>query len=174
MDLTKLQASLEHQHRAPVEKWDPPFCGDIDIRIAADGQWFYMNSPIGRIALVKLFASVLKQENDEFFLVTPAEKVRIKVDDLPFVITTWQKVTQDSVSFVQVTTNVGERYLLSEHHPLVLDKELPAVVVRDNLRARVHRNVYYQWAEIAENSEAGEAAGFYLCSGGKRFLLAPA
>src|SRR6266699_6608674 len=69
----------------PVHLWNPPFCGDLDMRIAADGTWFYLKTPIGRAALVKLFASVLKREGDEYFLVTPVEKCGIVVDDVPFV-----------------------------------------------------------------------------------------
>ncbi len=68
----------------PVERWNPPFCGDLDMRIAADGMWFYLNTPIGRPALLKLFASVLKREGDKYFLVTPVEKCGIRVDDAPF------------------------------------------------------------------------------------------
>jgi hypothetical protein len=68
----------------PVERWKPPFCGDLDMRIAADGTWFYMKTPIGRQALVKLFASILKREGDKYFLVTPVEKCGINVDDAPF------------------------------------------------------------------------------------------
>ena len=68
----------------PVERWNPPFCGDLDMRIAADGTWFYLKTPIGRPALVKLFASVLKREGDKYFLVTPVEKCGIQVDDAPF------------------------------------------------------------------------------------------
>ena len=68
----------------PVELWNPPFCGDLDMRIAADGTWFYMKTPIGRPALVKLFASVLKREGDNYYLVTPVEKCGIQVDDAPF------------------------------------------------------------------------------------------
>ena len=69
---------------APVELWNPPFCGDLDMRIAADGTWFYLGTPIGRPALVKLFASILKREGDRYFLVTPVEKCGIAVDDAPF------------------------------------------------------------------------------------------
>ena len=68
----------------PVQLWNPPFCGDLDMRIAADGTWFYLKTPIGRPALVKLFASVLKREGDKYFLVTPVEKCGIMVDDAPF------------------------------------------------------------------------------------------
>src|SRR6202166_5070542 len=81
-----LTASIPRENRAlpPIERWNPPFCGDIDMRIAADGTWFYQKTPIGRPALVKLFASVLKREGDKYFLVTPVEKVGIVVEDVPF------------------------------------------------------------------------------------------
>src|SRR5690242_1477551 len=85
--LEALTAGLPRENKGPppVERWNPPFCGDIDMRIAADGTWFYQKTPIGRPALVKLFASVLKREGDKHFLVTPVEKVGIVVDDAPFV-----------------------------------------------------------------------------------------
>ena len=84
--LEALTASLPRENKGPppVERWNPPFCGDIDMRIATDGTWFYQKTPIGRLALVKLFASVLKREGDKYFLVTPVEKVGIVVDDAPF------------------------------------------------------------------------------------------
>ncbi|MCL4409483.1 DUF1285 domain-containing protein [Aliidiomarina haloalkalitolerans] len=169
MNLQKLQASLELQHKAPVEKWDPPFCGDIDIRIESDGRWFYMGSPITRQALVKLFATVLKKENDEYFLVTPVEKVRIQVVDLPFVITEWDQVELEGKEpWLRVHTNIGERYVLSAAHPLCVHEKLPAVEIRDQLLARVHRNVYYQWADLAQIDDNGN---FYLTSGTERFVL---
>ena len=74
----------KHKGPPPVDQWNPPYCGDIDMRIAADGTWFYQKTPIGRPALVKLFASVLKREGERYFLVTPVEKVGIVVDDAPF------------------------------------------------------------------------------------------
>ena len=84
--LEGLAAALPREKRGPppVELWNPPFCGDIDIRIAADGTWFYQKTPIGRPALVKLFASVLKREGDKYFLVTPVEKVGLIVEEAPF------------------------------------------------------------------------------------------
>ena len=84
--LEALTASLLRENRGPppVDLWNPPFCGDIDMRIATDGTWFYQKTPIGRPALVKLFASVLKREGDKYFLVTPVEKVGIVVEDAPF------------------------------------------------------------------------------------------
>ena len=77
--------SLPKNLLPPVEKWNPPFCGNLDIRIARDGTWFYLGTPIGRPELVKLFSSILKKEEDKYFLVTPVEKVGITVDDAPFV-----------------------------------------------------------------------------------------
>ena len=84
--LEAITAALPRENKGPppVHRWNPPFCGDIDMRIAADGTWFYQKTPIGRPALVKLFASVLKREGDKYFLVTPVEKVGIIVDDAPF------------------------------------------------------------------------------------------
>src|SRR5471032_2285872 len=84
--LEGIAAALPRENKGPppVEQWNPPFCGDIDMRIAADGTWFYQKTPIGRPALVKLFASVLKREGDRYFLVTPVEKVGIVVEDVPF------------------------------------------------------------------------------------------
>ncbi len=94
--LEALTASLPRENKGlpPVERWNPPFCGDIDMRIAADGTWFYQKTPIGRPALVKLFASVLKRESDKYFLVTPVEKVGIVVEDAPFLADLWAKVTR--------------------------------------------------------------------------------
>ncbi|RUO29083.1 DUF1285 domain-containing protein [Aliidiomarina sanyensis] len=171
MDLTAFAKQLEHQEKAPVDQWNPPYCGDINLVIRASGQWDYENSPIGRQALVKLFARVLKREGDRYFLVTPVEKIGIQVEDLPFVVVSWEQQHHQGEPIIQVTTNVGERYILSEEHPLVVDANLPAVQVRDGMRARVHRNVYYQWADIATPAEGNEDAGYYVRSAGMRFLL---
>lgn len=174
VDLKQLQASLQTSSRPPVETWNPPFCGDLDIRIAADGRWFYQGSEITRQPLVRLFASVLWQENDEYYLVTPGEKVRIKVDDLPFCILSWAHVG-DNNEYIKVTTNVGEEYVLSAENPLCMEQTLPAVKIRDGFLARVHRNVYYQWAELAEpaRDNNNEASGYYIQSGATRFWLGP-
>src|SRR5215217_6783364 len=83
-DITARGAAGVRTGGAPVHLWDPPYCGDLDMRIAGDGTWFYLKTPIGRPALVRLFASVLKREGDKYFLVTPVEKCGITVDDAPF------------------------------------------------------------------------------------------
>lgn len=151
-DLNKLQGDITQQNKAlpPIESWDPPFCGDIDLVIKHDGSWHYMGTPIGRIALVKLFASVLKREGEQYFLITPVEKVGIQVVDSPFLITQWQQKQQDLI----FTTNLDDSFVVSSQNPiqLMLDKVtgdlLPYALVRRNLWARLHQNVFYQLAEL--------------------------
>src|ERR1700686_5463788 len=85
------KASPAGKRLPPVHLWNPPFCGDLDMRIAGDGTWFYMGTPIGRPALVRLFSTILKREDGKHFLVTPVEKVGIRVDDAPFVAVEMRK-----------------------------------------------------------------------------------
>ena len=162
MDISRFQQQLasrpDQKGRAlpPVEQWDPPFCGNIDIHIDYSGNWFYNQSPIGRPALVQLFASVIKKENDDYFLVTPVEKVGITVDDVPFIIVDWQQ--QDD--HLMVTTQTGDVVTIGEQHPVELryseqqQAALPYVKVRRNLWARLHQNVYYQLIEHATQSKS--------------------
>lgn len=171
MRLEELQRQLERQNRAPTERWSPAFCGDLDIVIKANGDWHYNGSLIKRRSLVKLFASVLVFEGNEYFLVTPAEKIRIQVEDLPFLITQWQQVESSDGPIIQVDTNIGERFLISDQHPIILHNGLPAVKIYKNLLARVHRNVYYQWAEKLDTHKEHEPPGYYLVSGGFRFFI---
>lgn len=171
MRLEELQKQLEQQHRAPTEHWSPAFCGDLDIKIEANGDWLYEGSVIKRLPLVKLFSSVLVKEESEYFLVTPVEKIRIQVVDLPFLVTQWNAVDSEQGPILQVETNIGERYLLGEQYPVVTNNDLPAVRIRDGLLARVHRNVYYQWAERLVLHREGEAPGYYLESGASRFKV---
>ncbi|MCO4322098.1 DUF1285 domain-containing protein [Aliidiomarina quisquiliarum] len=171
MRLEELQRQLERQHRAPTERWNPAYCGDLDLIIKASGEWHYHGSPILRLPLVKLFASVLVHENNEYFLVTPAEKIRIQVEDLPFLITQWQYIDSADGPILQVETNIGERYLIGPQYPVVLNNGTPAVKIRDGLLARVHRNVYYQWAEQLQRHNEHEQPGYYLISGGCRFFI---
>src|SRR5215831_20343431 len=102
----------------PVHLWNPPFCGDIDMRIAADGTWFYQKTPIGRPALVKLFASVLKREGDKYFLVTPVEKVGIAVDDAPFLAVEMNASVGDAGRILQFRTNVDDWISAGPGHAL--------------------------------------------------------
>lgn len=175
MDLSKLQSQLAQQQGKipPVEKWNPDFCGDIDIHIKHDGSWFYMGTPIGRKPLVKLFASVLRKDKDEYFLVTPVEKVRIKVDDVPFIITQWDK-QDDLLTF---STQTDDSFVVSNDNPVEIRRDvttqamLPYVKVRRNLWARLHQNVYYQLIEIAEEMAIDGKQQLQLNSGEYTFTL---
>src|SRR5580693_7838460 len=102
----------------PVELWNPPFCGDLDMRIATDGTWFYLKTPIGRPALVKLFASVLRREGDKYFLVTPVEKCGIRVDDAPFLAVELNVENNDAVQVLNFRTNVDDWVACGPRHEM--------------------------------------------------------
>ncbi|KEQ14185.1 hypothetical protein GZ77_07030 [Endozoicomonas montiporae] len=142
--------SLETKGLPPVNDWHPDFCGDIDMRICSDGHWEYMGSPIGRESMVRLFSTVLRHDDDgHFYLVTPVEKVRIRVDDAPFIAVSVEQISHQHV----FTTNVGDKVILNPQHPLRLSDEgagVPYILVRDRLEARIHRNVYYELVNRAE------------------------
>ena len=146
------KAHTDESGLPPVERWTPPLSGDLDMRIARDGRWFYLGSEIRRAPLVRLFSTILKREDDDYFLVTPVEKWRIQVEDLPFVALSVERV-DDALVF---TTNVGSTVVAGSEHPLVVDTDAqtgephPRLHVRSNLEALVHRNAFYQlvaWAE---------------------------
>lgn len=181
MSLEKISAQLNTQISAekkslpPVESWNPPYCGEIDIQIKANGDWFYGGSIFKRLPLVKLFASVLIKEtaNDvsEYFLVTPVEKVKIKVDDAPFVLTQWCWL-DEAQSIMQVTTNLGDEFILNAEHPLLVTENGDLyVTVRRNLTAKVHRNVYYQWADIAKEINTDQGTELIFSSADCQFSL---
>ena len=175
VDLTKLQSDIGQQNKSlpPIENWDPPFCGDIDLVIKHDGSWHYMGTPIGRIALVKLFASVLKREANKYFLITPVEKVGIQVADSPFLITQWQQKHHDLI----FTTNLDDSFVVSSQNPIQLmpDKVtgeiLPYALVRRNLWARLHRNVFYQLAELGSEQLINAETHLMISSAGQNFSL---
>lgn len=153
----------------PVHLWDPPFCGDLDIEIRADGTWFYQGTPIGRPAMVRLFASILKREGDEHFLVTPVEKVRIRVVDAPFVA-----VDADVGQAITFTTNVGDQVTAGPDNAIQMrgtpDAPRPYVHVRRGLWALIDRKTFYRLADVATTDSTGRMV---LHSGGETFPLEP-
>jgi hypothetical protein len=175
MDLSILQRQLKGQQGAlpPVERWNPAFCGDIDMQIKHDGSWHYMGTPIGRKALVKLFSGVLKREADQYFLVTPVEKVGIQVADSPFIVTQWQQ-QDDALVF---TTATEDSFVVSADNPVELHQDrvsgdlLPYALVRKNLWARIHQNVFYQLAELGSEQEIQGQQHLCLQSADYRFSL---
>jgi hypothetical protein len=164
----------------PVERWNPPFCGDLDMRIATDGTWFYMKTPIGRPALVKLFASVLKREGDSYFLVTPVEKCGITVDDAPFLAVELNVENGAEGRVLHFRTNVDDWVSCGPQHALRFEPEAgtgglkPYLHVRRDLWAKVTRALFFDLVEIGEEREVDGKAMFGVTSMGAFFAMAPA
>ena len=162
---------------APVHLWNPPFCGDLDMRIGRDGTWYYLGTPIGRPELVRLFASILKREGDEYFLVTPVEKVGITVDDAPFVAVDFEPSGQGQDQVLTFETNVGDLVRAGTDHPLRFAHDArtgepaPYVMVRNGLEALIDRKSFYRLAELGAHHEHGGASWFGLWSGGEFFPM---
>lgn len=179
--LEGIAASLPREKGLPpVERWNPPFCGDIDMRIALDGTWFYQKTPIGRPALVKLFASVLKREGDKYFLVTPVEKVGLVVEEAPF-LAVELKVNHDPRGQVLAfRTNVDDWVEAGPGHALRFEPEpetgglKPYLHVRRDLWAKVTRALFYDLVELGEEREVGGKDMFGVASGSEFFAMAEA
>lgn len=137
----------------PVHRWEPDFCGEIDIRIARDGQWYYMGTVIARPEMVKLFSSVLRHDDDGYYLVTPVEKLKIRVDDAPYVAVSAENVGGDGAPVLLFQTQTGEEVVADKEHPISLKtdpesgEERPYLLVRDRLEALISRPVYYELVE---------------------------
>jgi hypothetical protein len=166
----------ERKGQPPVHRWNPPYCGDIDMRIAADGTWFYLGTPIGRPALVRLFASVLKREDGKYFLVTPVEKIGIVVEDAPFLAVELQVENSGVLRF---RTNVDDWVDCDAEHALRFEPEAtgglkPYLHVRRDLWAKVTRALFYDLVERGEEREVGGRAMFGVVSAGAFFPMAEA
>lgn len=139
----------------PFEKWSPDLCINASFKIDVHGNWYHNEAKLDRVEMVCLFARVLIKQDDFYFLKTPHELIRIEVEDLPFVITTWEIERSESAPKIIMTTNVGERYEVNENFELVMDSdselnslESPlSLNIKNGLRARLSRNVYYQLIE---------------------------
>ncbi|PPR12101.1 MAG: hypothetical protein CFH41_00134 [Alphaproteobacteria bacterium MarineAlpha11_Bin1] len=156
----------------------PQMCGDIDIRIARDGTWHYLGSPIGRESLVKLFASVLnRDEAGDFWLVTPAELCRIKVDDAPFNAVEMIVSHGKNGQVLNFRSNIGETVTAGPDHPIRIEIEpetgepSPYIMIRDGLEALIVRSVFYDLVEISEEREVNGKTMLGVRSGGVFFKL---
>lgn len=165
----------------PVERWEPPFCGDIDMEIRADGTWFYMGTPIGRAPLVRLFSTVLRKDEDgKTYLVTPVEKVGIRVEDAPFLAVEMSVSERDGENVLTFRTNVGDVVEAGADHALRFvvygeNHELkPYLHVRGRLEALVSRAVMYDLVERGETIEIDGVDMFAVRSGGAVFPVMPA
>jgi hypothetical protein len=185
-DTAGLQALISRAARtgrgpAPVERWNPPFCGDLDMEIRADGTWFYLGTPIGRMPLVQLFSTVLRRDEDgRTYLVTPVEKVGIRVEDAPFVAVEMDASGEGEGQVLTFRTNVGDVVEAGPYHPLrFVDEEgtgglKPYLHVRGRLEALVARSVMYELVGIGETIEIDGVAMFCVRSKGEAFPIMPA
>jgi uncharacterized protein len=185
-DISGLQALLSRATQGakglpPVDKWNPPDCGAIDMVIRADGTWFYLGTPIGRAPLVRLFSTVLRKDDDgKTYLVTPVEKIEITVEDAPFVAVEMHVDNRGPDQVLTFRTNVGDVVEVGPEHPLRFELEedsdglKPYLHVRGRLEALVSRAVMYDLAELGETVEADGQEVFAIRSGGAVFAVMPA
>ncbi|MEK1930895.1 MAG: DUF1285 domain-containing protein [Pararhizobium sp.] len=175
------QAGGQSKGLPPVDRWNPPFCGDIDMEIRADGTWFYMGTPIGRQPLVRLFSTVLRKDEDgKTYLVTPVEKVGIRIADAPFVAVEMNRTERESEQVLTFRTNVGDVVEAGPEHQLRFvihgeNNELkPYLHVRGRLEALVSRAVMYDLVELGQTVTIDGVEMFAVRSGGAVFAVMPA
>ncbi|MEM1363415.1 MAG: DUF1285 domain-containing protein [Pseudomonadota bacterium] len=163
----------------PVHLWNPPFCGDLDMRIARDGTWFYEGTPIGRPALVALFASILRKDEDAYFLVTPVEKVGLVVEDVPFIAVDFEREGEGQAQNITFTTNIGDTAVAGPDHPLRVIRDektgepTPYVLIRAALEARIDRKSFYRLVDVGEIRLHDGVPWFGVRSGGQFFPIIP-
>lgn len=159
----------------PVHLWNPDFCGDIDMRIARDGTWFYLGTPIGRAPLVKLFSAILKREGDDYFLVTPVEKVGIKVDDAPLLAIDFDATGDGEGQTLTFTTKTEDEAVLGPDHPLRVTRDettgepSPYVLIRANLWALIDRKTFFRLVDLGCHHLHDGQRWFGLWSSGQFF-----
>ena len=159
----------------PVHLWNPPFCGDLDMRIARDGTWFYLGTPIGRFELVKLFSSILRKDGDKYFLVTPVEKVGLTVDDAPFVANDFEVSGRGEEQVLTFFTHVGDLAVAGLDHPIRVERDpetgepSPYILVRANLEALIDRKSFYRLVDCGAHHDGW----FGVWSSGTFFQIIP-
>lgn len=180
--LADLQAENARSHKLPpVDSWNPPYCGELDIRIAVDGTWYYLGTPIGRPGLVRLFSTILRRDDDgRFYLVTPVEKVGIQVADAPFLAVRVDIQGNGKDQLLVFTTNAGDAVEAGLDHPFCVrypgaaGEPRPYLHVRGRLEALVSRAVFYELVDRSEERDTPEGPQLGLWSGGKFFTLGSA
>lgn len=168
------QAGQSHEAKLA---WAPGHIGEIDIRIGADARWYHQGRAFQRDSLVKLFASILRREGDDYFLVTPAEKLRIQVDDAPFIATLVEQFEDNGVSVIAFTTNIGERVILDKNHQLRIETNAdsgeprPYLKLHRGLEALISRSAFYDLVNMAGEIEEDGIIHLYVASMGEKFDL---
>jgi len=178
-ELDQLLRNIEAAESANLqrENWQPERIGSIDIRIAVDGTWYHEGRAFQRAALTKLFATVLRKEDDEYFLLTPAEKLSIQVDDAPFVATMVEQIDDGKQVALVFTTNLGDKIVADEQHPVrveidsVSNQPRPYIHVRNGLEALIGRNAFFELINMADPRESDGNLLLTITSMGAEFIL---
>ncbi len=163
----------------PVHLWNPPDCGDLDMRIARDGTWFYLGTPIGRPELVRLFSTILRKDGDRYVLVTPVEKVGIQVDDAPFVAVDFTATGTGADQSLTFETNLGDTATAGSDHPIRVERDpdtgepAPYVLIRAQLEALIDRKSFYRLVDIGAHHDVDGTSWFGLWSAGQFFPVIP-
>lgn len=158
--ILKVISNYKDKKLPPVHLWNPPLCENVEMKIDREGRWFFMNSPIGRERMVELFSKVLRLDEDgEYYLVTPVEKIRIEVEERPFLIIDYQLIKKDEKQVISFETNTKDIFFLDKDHPINVKtnpktgEPKPYVLVRSNLEGIISRNIYYKLIELAETKK---------------------
>ncbi|WP_251358616.1 DUF1285 domain-containing protein [Kangiella sp. TOML190] len=176
-ELLKQLEAADGKSLPPVEKWSPDFCGDMDLVIKRDGHWYYQGTPIGRKRLVKLFSTVLKKEGDDYFLVTPVEKLGIKVEDAPFLVVRMEHMETEQGAVIVFEDNCDNKVLLTKDNPLWVELDAktgepsPYINIRSNLNALIHRNLFYELVAMAQEKTVTGDKHLGVVSAGEFFSL---
>jgi uncharacterized protein len=163
----------------PVHLWNPPYCGEIDIRVARDGLWYYLGTPIGRQPLVDLFASILKLEDGKYYLVTPVEKVGIRVEDAPLFVIDAEAEGQGRAQSLRFFTRTGDAVTAGADHMIRIERDpqdgepSPYVHIRAGLWARIDRKTFYRLVDLCVHEPLDGASWFGLWSDGQFFPVIP-
>ena len=177
--LAKSATAAQTRGLPPVHLWNPPDCGDLDMRIARDGTWFYLGTPIGRPELVKLFSTILRKDGDRYVLVTPVEKVGITVDDAPFVAVDFETRGEGAAQVLTFETNLGDKTTAGPDVPIRVERDpetgepSPYVLVRAELEALIDRKSFYRLVEIGAHHDVDGESWFGLWSSGQFFPIIP-
>ncbi|AQZ95651.1 DUF1285 domain-containing protein [Halopseudomonas phragmitis] len=178
LDSIPQTGSLHRREPAPVHLWNPPLSGELDMRITRDGTWYYQGGPIERKALAQLFSGILRLDEDgRYYLVTPVERWAIQVDDAPFVATNLNIEGEGQLQRLRFTTSLGDEFEAGTEHPITLKcdpdsgEPAPYILVRANLQALIHRNVFYQLVDLAVAHEQNGHSALGVWSNGQFFPM---
>ncbi len=173
------RAAAKGKGLPPVHKWNPPDCGDLDIRIARDGMWYYLGTPFGRPELVRLFSTILRKDGDKYYLVTPVEKVGITVEDAPFLAVDFEIAGKGAAQELTFHTSVGDKTTAGPDAPIRVERDpetgepSPYVLVRANLEALIDRKSFYRLVDIGTHHAVDGTDWFGVWSGGQFFPIIP-